>query len=122
MLEPLLQVSRSSPWLSVSYIQGKLLHIIHHKDLDQHFLECSFIFIKKSNDFFDEVFIKKSNDFFDEVLFAFSNYVSLNSDRYTTAIDMWSFGCIVAELFIGLPLFPGASEYDVLKRMLKILG
>ncbi|VAH51388.1 unnamed protein product [Triticum turgidum subsp. durum] len=41
---------------------------------------------------------------------------------YTTAIDMWSFGCIVAELFIGLPLFPGASEYDVLKRMLKILG
>ncbi|XP_047062078.1 dual specificity protein kinase YAK1 homolog isoform X2 [Lolium rigidum] len=41
---------------------------------------------------------------------------------YTTAIDMWSLGCIVAELFIGLPLFPGASEYDVLKRMLKILG
>ncbi|XP_062185035.1 dual specificity protein kinase YAK1 homolog isoform X2 [Phragmites australis] len=41
---------------------------------------------------------------------------------YTTAIDMWSFGCIVAELFIGLPLFPGASEYDVLLRMMKILG
>ncbi|CAN6246434.1 unnamed protein product [Urochloa humidicola] len=41
---------------------------------------------------------------------------------YTTAIDMWSFGCIVAELFIGLPLFPGASEYDVLCRMIEILG
>ncbi|CAN6240785.1 unnamed protein product [Urochloa humidicola] len=41
---------------------------------------------------------------------------------YTTAIDMWSFGCIVAELFIGLPLFPGASEYDVLQRMMMILG
>jgi dual specificity protein kinase YAK1 len=35
---------------------------------------------------------------------------------------MWSFGCIVAELFIGLPLFPGASEYDVLCRMIEILG
>jgi dual specificity protein kinase YAK1 len=35
---------------------------------------------------------------------------------------MWSFGCIVAELFIGLPLFPGASEYDVLQRMMTILG
>lgn len=35
---------------------------------------------------------------------------------------MWSFGCIVAELFLGLPLFPGASEYDVLQRMMKILG
>ncbi|CAF2270951.1 unnamed protein product, partial [Brassica napus] len=42
--------------------------------------------------------------------------------RYTTAIDMWSFGCIVAELFLGLPLFPGASEFDILKRMIEILG
>lgn len=40
---------------------------------------------------------------------------------YTTAIDMWSFGCIVAELFLGLPLFPGASEYDLIKRMIEIL-
>jgi dual specificity protein kinase YAK1 len=35
---------------------------------------------------------------------------------------MWSFGCIVAELYIGLPLFPGASEYDVLCRMIEIIG
>ncbi|KAF6168893.1 hypothetical protein GIB67_038390 [Kingdonia uniflora] len=42
--------------------------------------------------------------------------------RYTTAIDMWSLGCIVSELFLGLPLFPGASEFDLLRRMIKILG
>ncbi|KAB1205274.1 Serine/threonine-protein kinase ppk15 [Morella rubra] len=42
--------------------------------------------------------------------------------QYTTAIDMWSFGCIVAELFLGLPLFPGASEFDLLGRMIEILG
>ncbi|XP_010275182.1 PREDICTED: dual specificity tyrosine-phosphorylation-regulated kinase 1B-like [Nelumbo nucifera] len=42
--------------------------------------------------------------------------------QYTTAIDMWSFGCIVAELFLGLPLFPGASEFDLLRRMIEILG
>lgn len=47
---------------------------------------------------------------------------TLTSHRYTTAIDMWSFGCIVAELFLGLPLFPGSSEFDILKRMIKILG
>lgn len=35
---------------------------------------------------------------------------------------MWSFGCIVAELFLGLPLFPGASEFDLLRRMIEILG
>lgn len=27
----------------------------------------------------------------------------------------------MAELFLGLPLFPGASEYDLLKRMMEIL-
>ncbi|KAG4202886.1 hypothetical protein ERO13_A05G365300v2 [Gossypium hirsutum] len=42
--------------------------------------------------------------------------------QYTTAIDMWSFGCIVAELFLGLPLFSGASEFDLLRRMVEILG
>ncbi|GMH10726.1 hypothetical protein Nepgr_012567 [Nepenthes gracilis] len=42
--------------------------------------------------------------------------------QYSTAIDMWSFGCIVAELFLGLPLFPGASEFDLVKRMIRILG
>ena len=25
---------------------------------------------------------------------------------------MWSLGCVVAELFLGWPLYPGASEYD----------
>ncbi|KAG2568525.1 hypothetical protein PVAP13_7NG322600 [Panicum virgatum] len=50
------------------------------------------------------------------------SYIQSRYYRYTTAIDMWSFGCIVAELFIGLPLFPGASEYDVLQRMMTILG
>lgn len=64
-----------------------------------------------------------------QVVYIFSHYVSwqlgliLNpSIRYTAAIDMWSFGCIVAELFLGLPLFPGASEFDLLKRMIEILG
>ncbi|KAK2660972.1 hypothetical protein Ddye_007505 [Dipteronia dyeriana] len=42
--------------------------------------------------------------------------------QYSTAVDMWSFGCIVAELFLGLPLFPGASEFDLLRRMIQTLG
>ena len=35
---------------------------------------------------------------------------------YNVAIDMWSLGCMAAELFLGLPLFPGASEHDLLVR------
>ncbi|KAJ3427318.1 homeodomain interacting protein kinase isoform a [Anaeramoeba flamelloides] len=41
---------------------------------------------------------------------------------YTEAIDMWSLGCIIAELFIGLPLFPGSSEYDQLSRIIQMRG
>ncbi|KAI5062383.1 hypothetical protein GOP47_0022922 [Adiantum capillus-veneris] len=41
--------------------------------------------------------------------------------EYTAAIDMWSFGCIAAELFLGLPLFPAQSQYDLLQRMMNIL-
>ncbi|ORE03507.1 kinase-like protein [Rhizopus microsporus var. microsporus] len=41
---------------------------------------------------------------------------------YTSAIDMWSLGCIAAELFLGLPLFPGNSEYNQLSRIVEMLG
>ena len=42
--------------------------------------------------------------------------------QYTGAIDMWSLGCMAAELFLGLPLFPGASEHDLLGRIVEMLG
>ena len=41
---------------------------------------------------------------------------------YTSAIDMWSLGCIVVELFLGLPLFPGSSEYNQVSRITEMLG
>ncbi|KAK2078531.1 hypothetical protein QBZ16_003371 [Prototheca wickerhamii] len=41
---------------------------------------------------------------------------------YTPSIDMWSLGCLAAELFLGLPLFPGACEHDMLVRISGTLG
>ncbi|KAJ2791642.1 dual specificity protein kinase yak1 [Coemansia linderi] len=41
---------------------------------------------------------------------------------YSSRIDMWSLGCIVAELFIGIPLFPGNSEHNQLSRIIDMLG
>lgn len=35
---------------------------------------------------------------------------------------MWSLGCIVVELFLGLPLFPGSSEYNQITRIVEMLG
>lgn len=42
--------------------------------------------------------------------------------EYTNAIDMWSAGCVLAELLLGQPLFPGESGIDQLIEILKILG
>lgn len=36
---------------------------------------------------------------------------------YNSLIDVWSLGCIAVELFLGLPLFPGSSDYDMLRRI-----
>lgn len=42
--------------------------------------------------------------------------------EYTTAIDMWSAGCVLAELLLGHPMFPGESGVDQLVEIIKILG
>eukprot|EP00123_Amoebidium_parasiticum_P019392 comp24924_c0_seq1/m.46916 comp24924_c0_seq1/g.46916 ORF comp24924_c0_seq1/g.46916 comp24924_c0_seq1/m.46916 type:complete len:390 (-) comp24924_c0_seq1:616-1785(-) len=41
---------------------------------------------------------------------------------YTTAIDVWSAGCVMAELLIGQPMFPGESGVDQLVEIIKVLG
>jgi serine/threonine protein kinase len=41
---------------------------------------------------------------------------------YSSAIDMWSVGCIAVELFLGLPLFPGSSEYNQICRIVEMFG
>ncbi|SHO76286.1 Similar to S.cerevisiae protein RIM11 (Protein kinase) [Malassezia sympodialis ATCC 42132] len=42
--------------------------------------------------------------------------------NYTTNIDIWSTGCVMAELMQGLPLFPGESGIDQLVEIIKVLG
>lgn len=49
--------------------------------------------------------------------------VLLGSRHYATAIDMWSVGCIFAEMVMrGHPLFPGDSEIDQIFKIFKVLG
>lgn len=42
--------------------------------------------------------------------------------KYGMPIDMWSLGCILAELLTGYPLYPGEDEGDQLATIIEILG
>lgn len=39
---------------------------------------------------------------------------------YAMAVDMWSLGCIIAELYTGYPLFPGENEVDQLACIMEV--
>lgn len=41
---------------------------------------------------------------------------------YTCSIDMWSFACILIEIHIGQPIFPGKNEQEQLLRIMEVLG
>jgi serine/threonine protein kinase len=42
--------------------------------------------------------------------------------NYTTAIDIWSAGCVLGELLNSQPLFPGESSVDQLVEIIRVLG
>jgi protein kinase len=48
--------------------------------------------------------------------------VLLKATKYTTAVDMWGFGTLMAELYIQRPLFNGNSEVDQLFKISSVLG
>ena len=48
--------------------------------------------------------------------------VLLGSRQYSTAVDMWSVGCIFAEMSNRTPLFPGDSEIDEIFRIFRTMG
>eukprot|EP00536_Pseudo-nitzschia_multiseries_P009230 jgi/Psemu1/147823/gw1.253.37.1 len=46
----------------------------------------------------------------------------LGATRYGPAVDIWSAGCILAELVLGRPLFTGKTEMDQLKLIFDVVG
>eukprot|EP00698_Gefionella_okellyi_P023450 TRINITY_DN8022_c0_g1_i1.p1 TRINITY_DN8022_c0_g1~~TRINITY_DN8022_c0_g1_i1.p1 ORF type:complete len:236 (+),score=18.04 TRINITY_DN8022_c0_g1_i1:342-1049(+) len=48
--------------------------------------------------------------------------ILLGSKLYSTPVDLWSVGCVFAELTTGHPLFPGDSEIDELYRIFRQFG
>ncbi len=48
--------------------------------------------------------------------------VLLGSQKYGTSSDLWSAGCIFAELLMGRPLFPGSTEPEQWRQLVNVLG
>ena len=46
----------------------------------------------------------------------------MGSRNYNTSVDIWSVGCIFAELYNGIPLFQGTSHNDQIKKIFKVMG
>ena len=46
----------------------------------------------------------------------------LGTKTYSTAVDMWSVGCIMSEVFTQKALFPSKGEIDTIKKIFKKFG
>jgi len=48
--------------------------------------------------------------------------ILLGSTKYTKAVDIWAIGCILGEMIVGKPIFPGNSTMNQLERVLEATG
>ena len=46
----------------------------------------------------------------------------LGEDNYTPAIDVWAIGCVIAEMVLGEPIFPGKNSKDQFSKIVAVLG
>jgi len=48
--------------------------------------------------------------------------ILLGSTKYTKGVDMWSIGCILGEMNLGKPMFPGTSTLNQIEKVLEVTG
>ncbi|XP_074345754.1 putative serine/threonine-protein kinase At1g09600 [Apium graveolens] len=48
--------------------------------------------------------------------------ILLGATCYSDAVDLWSAGCLFAELYAGEPIFPGTTEVDQLRQIFTLCG
>lgn len=48
--------------------------------------------------------------------------ILLGSTQYGKGVDMWAVGCILGEMLLGKPLFPGSSTVNQLEKVIELTG
>ena len=95
-----------------------------HRDLKPENILCSSPDMVKIADFGLAREIRSSPPYTDYVSTRWyrAPEVLLRSTNYSSPIDLWAVGCIMAELYTRRPLFPGSSEIDQIYKICSILG
>ncbi|KAL5995852.1 Mitogen-activated protein kinase 16 [Asimina triloba] len=103
----------------------KLLRLLHHPDI----VEIKHILLPPSRREFKDIYVvfelMESDLHQDYVATRWYRAPELCGSffsKYTPAIDIWSIGCIFAELLTGKPLFPGKNVVHQLDLMTDLLG
>ena len=95
-----------------------------HRDLKPENILCSTPDLVKIADFGLAREIRSSPPYTDYVSTRWyrAPEVLLRSTNYSSPIDVWAVGCIMAELYTKRPLFPGNSEIDQIYKVCSVLG
>jgi len=48
--------------------------------------------------------------------------IIMGAKDYEKSVDIWSFGCLIAELFLLEPLFPGSTDFEMVNYIFNFLG
>ncbi len=109
----------------------EVLEYLHRHSLVHRDIKCSNLLVSKDNviklaDFGLARFIHPNSgrNYTNKVITLWYRppELLLGSKNYTSSVDMWSVGCILAELLIGKPLFPAKEEMDQIGRIFNFCG
>ena len=48
--------------------------------------------------------------------------IALSSKNYNQSVDVFAIGCMMAEMYLGRPIFPGRTEADQITAIVSVLG